>query len=206
MTSVVCFDLGGVFLDWDPRYLYREMFAGDDAAMEHFLAEVCPPQWHSEMDRGRSIAEACAERKALFPASARFIDAWRERAEDMVRGLVPGMVEIFAELRERGTQCFALSNMERENWDLRLSRYDFLGWFDGYFISGYEGVVKPEPEYFLRAVQKLGFDPAQALFVDDRPENVEAAAVVGMPAVVFTGAVSLRQELAARRLLPPAPH
>ena len=40
----VIFDLGGVLLDWDPRYLYRRLFDGDDVAMEHFLAHVCSPE------------------------------------------------------------------------------------------------------------------------------------------------------------------
>jgi hypothetical protein len=39
--SIVVFDLGGVLIDWDPRHLYRKLFAGDESAMEHFLATVC---------------------------------------------------------------------------------------------------------------------------------------------------------------------
>ena len=36
--DTVVFDLGGVLIDWDPRHLYRKLFAGDEVAMEHFLA------------------------------------------------------------------------------------------------------------------------------------------------------------------------
>ena len=36
--SIAVFDLGGVLVDWDPRYLYRKLFAGDIEAMEEFLA------------------------------------------------------------------------------------------------------------------------------------------------------------------------
>lgn len=43
--SVVIFDLGGVLLDWNPRYLYRKLIA-DEAACETFLTEVCPPEWN----------------------------------------------------------------------------------------------------------------------------------------------------------------
>src|SRR5690242_8919666 len=41
--TVAVFDLGGVLVDWDPRNLYRKLFANDEAAMEHFLAHVCSP-------------------------------------------------------------------------------------------------------------------------------------------------------------------
>ena len=45
------FDIGGVLLDWDPRYLYRKLF-DDEREMERFLAEVCTLQWHAAHDRG----------------------------------------------------------------------------------------------------------------------------------------------------------
>ena len=54
--SAVVFDLGGVLIDWDPRYLYRQLF-DDDAAMERFLAEICSPEWNGLQDAGRSWAQ-----------------------------------------------------------------------------------------------------------------------------------------------------
>jgi hypothetical protein len=39
--DIVIFDLGGVLIDWNPRHLYRKLFAGDEAAMEAFLETVC---------------------------------------------------------------------------------------------------------------------------------------------------------------------
>ena len=46
IEPLIVFDLGGVLIDWDPRYLYREFFSGNDAAMDHFLAEICSPAWN----------------------------------------------------------------------------------------------------------------------------------------------------------------
>jgi 2-haloacid dehalogenase len=201
--SAVLLDLGGVFLDWDPRYLYRKLFGDDVAGMEDFLANICTPVWHSEQDRGQSIAEACAERRAKFPGHAELIDAWGERAEEMVRGVIQGSVDLFAELKATGVPCYALSNMERENWERRTEIYDFLGWFDGYFISGLEGVIKPDPEYFRRALERLDLQPDEVLFIDDRPENTAAAGALGIPAVVFTTPEALRGELVGRGLLGP---
>ncbi|MGD0810465.1 MAG: HAD family phosphatase [Acidimicrobiales bacterium] len=201
--SAVLLDLGGVFLDWDPRYLYRKLFGDDVAGMEDFLANICTPVWHSEQDRGQSIAEACAERRAKVPGHAELIDAWGERAEEMVRGVIQGSVDLFAELKATGVPCYALSNMERENWERRTEIYDFLGWFDGYFISGLEGVIKPDPEYFRRALERLDLQPDEVLFIDDRPENTAAAGALGIPAVVFTTPEALRGELVGRGLLGP---
>ena len=51
-ARAIVFDLGGVLLDWNPRYLYRRLFDGDEAAMERFLAEVCTMEWHHAHDLG----------------------------------------------------------------------------------------------------------------------------------------------------------
>jgi 2-haloacid dehalogenase len=201
--NAVLLDLGGVFLDWDPRYLYRKLFGDDVAGMEHFLANICTAGWHVEQDRGRSISEACAERRAEFPEYAELIDAWGERAEEMISGVIEGTVEAFAELKASGVRCYALSNMERENWERRFELYDFLGWFDGYFISGLEGVIKPDSEYFERALERFDLQPDEVLFIDDRPDNTAAAEALGIPAVVFTSPAGLRGELVARGLLCP---
>ena len=65
---VVVFDIGGVLLDWDPRHLYRKLFAGDERAMEEFLANVCTVEWNERQDAGRTFAEAHAE---LLPTALR---------------------------------------------------------------------------------------------------------------------------------------
>ena len=58
--EAVMFDVGGVLVDWNPRYLYRELIP-DEQAMETFLAEVCTPAWNDTMDRGRPVEEAVSE-------------------------------------------------------------------------------------------------------------------------------------------------
>ena len=56
----VLFDLGAVLIDWNPRYLYRPLFNGDEKAMEHFLAEIAPPWWNLEIDAGKTFDQAVA--------------------------------------------------------------------------------------------------------------------------------------------------
>ena len=54
--SIAVFDLGGVLIDWNPRYLYRKLFDGDTEAMEEFLATVCTQSCNEQQDAGRSFA------------------------------------------------------------------------------------------------------------------------------------------------------
>jgi 2-haloacid dehalogenase len=200
-VRAVLLDLGGVFLDWDPRHLYRKLFGGDVGAMEDFLTNVCTPAWHAQQDLGRGIAEACVELSTTYPEYADLIMAWAERNEEMVNGVIDGSVEILAELVEAGVERYALTNMERESWERRLQRYEFLQWFDGYFVSSFEGVSKPDRRYFELALERFGLEPGEAFFTDDNPHNVEAAAALGVQAVLFRGASGLREELVARGVL-----
>jgi 2-haloacid dehalogenase len=199
--SLAVFDLGGVLIDWNPRYLYRKLFAGDDTAMEHFLATVCTPAWNAQQDAGRPFAEACASLKSEYPAHADLIDAWIARQQEMVAGPIPGTVDILAELRARQVPLYALSNWSAETFPLSLKRFDFLHWFQGIVLSGDVRLLKPDPRIFHVFFQTHDIDPAHAVYIDDMERNVEAATALGMHGIVFTDPPALRSELVKLGLL-----
>jgi putative hydrolase of the HAD superfamily len=58
--------------------------------------------------------------------------------------------------------------------------------FDAMIISAEVGVAKPDAGIFRLALEKLGVEPQEAVFVDDVLVNVEAAQAVGMHAIQFT--------------------
>ena len=203
--SIAVFDLGGVLIEWNPRHLYRKLFNGDDAAMEHFLANICTPAWNSQQDAGRPFAEACASLKREHPGYDHLIDAWFERQAEMVPGPIMGTVDILAELRARNVPIYALSNWSAETFPLSQKRFDFLGWFDGVVLSGEVRLLKPDPRIFQHFFETHNVDPADAVYVDDLRPNVEAANALGMHGIVFTDPPSLRSDLVKLGLLhPPA--
>ena len=77
-ATIPVFDIGGVLLDWNPRYLYRKLF-DDEAAMEGFLATVCTSDWNRQMDAGKPFAQGVAELTARFPEHAALIAAFHDR-------------------------------------------------------------------------------------------------------------------------------
>jgi 2-haloacid dehalogenase len=192
--DAVVFDIGGVLLDWNPRYLYRALFH-DDAAMERFLAEVCTMEWHLANDLGTPYDVSCAALAAEHPEHAEMIWAWGRRSEEMIAGPIAGTVEILRELKQRGIGCYALTNMEAETYPQRVARYEFLRWFDGTVVSSAEGVAKPDAEIFLRLLHRFGLVAATTLMVDDNPANVAAAAALGMQAIRFESPEQLRRWL-----------
>jgi 2-haloacid dehalogenase len=199
--SIVVFDLGGVLVDWNPRYLYRKLFAGDDAAMEHFLANVCTASWNSQQDAGRTFAEGSALLKSQHPNHAKLIDAWFERHEEMITGPISGTVEILAELCEKKIPVYALSNWSTETFPTARRRFDFLQWFQGILLSGEARLIKPDRRIFQLFLETFAIDPSQAVYIDDLLPNVEAARTIGMKGIFFKEPTELREELVRLGLL-----
>jgi 2-haloacid dehalogenase len=199
-VKAVVFDLGGVLIDWDPRYLYRKLL-DDEAAVEEFLATVCTPEWNAEQDRGRPFAEGVAELVERHPAHAAAITAFHERWPEMLGGAVGSSVEVLAELRAAGVPVYALTNWSAETFGIARERFEFLEWFDGVLVSGEERMIKPDPAIFRLLLDRFGLDPAATFYVDDSEPNVEAAGRLGFDAARFTTPAQLRRDLEARRLL-----
>jgi 2-haloacid dehalogenase len=192
--DAVVFDLGGVLIDWDPRHLYRPLFAERDE-MEYFLARICTAQWHRAHDLGEDVTESCQRLARQHPGYAGLIMAWAERGEEMAAGSLDDTVQILAELKSAGTRCYALSNMEPDAFAVRRDRFPFLEWFDGCVISGLEGVAKPDRRIFEILLERYRLEPREVLFVDDLAGNVEAASALGIHAVHFKSAGELRRQL-----------
>jgi 2-haloacid dehalogenase len=200
----ILFDLGGVLIEWDPRYLYRSLFA-DKAEMERFLTEVVHAEWNRRIDAGRPFAEAIRERQREVPEYAEYIGFWHSRWVDMLKGEIPGTVVVLRELKALGLPLYALSNWSAETFPLARERFAFLTWFTRIVVSGEVGVAKPDRAIFELAIRQCGLVPAETVFIDDVPANIEVARELGFDAILFTGAEALRQDLAARGLLPASP-
>ena len=198
--DAIVFDIGGVLLDWNPRYLYRKVFE-DEQEMERFLSGVCTLEWHDAHDRGNPVEVSCAELAAAHPRYAEQIYAWGRRSEEMVRGPIPETVELLRELKDAGVRCYALTNMEVETYPQRVERFPFLHWFDGTVVSGFEGVAKPDVEIFELLLERFDLEPGSTLLIDDSPPNVRAALSVGMQAIEFRSATEIREALVEVRVL-----
>ena len=81
------------------------------------------------------------------------------------------------------------------------STYPFLGEFDRYYVSGAMKVAKPDPEIFTRVESDCRIAPDRLLFVDDRQENIDAAAACGWQVHRFDGPRAWAARLAAEGLL-----
>lgn len=203
--QAIVFDLGGVLVDWDPRYLYRTLLPSDDA-VERFLAEVTTPSWNAEQDAGRTWADAVASLSADFPEHAALIAAYDERWIETIGGSIDGTVELLGELHDGGSvRLFALTNWSAEKFPHALERFEWLSWFEGIVVSGTEGMVKPDPRIFQLLLDRYGLEASSTVFVDDNPPNVDAATTLGLTSLHFTGQDRLRDELSQLGLVASSP-
>jgi 2-haloacid dehalogenase len=197
---VIVYDLGGVLIDWNPRHLYRQLIE-DEAAMEWFLAEVCPTAWNAEQDRGRTFAAAIEEAAARHPEHRALIEAYFARWGEMMTGEIEGAVAILEELKDAGYELHGLTNWSAETFPFARDRFAFLEWFESILVSADVGLIKPDPAIFQLLLERIDRTAAECVYIDDSTTNVAAAAALGFDAIAFESAAQLRAALARRGLL-----
>ena len=197
----VVFDVGHVLYDWDPRFLYEKLI-GEPDVLDDFLARVVTREWHFQHDAGRPFAETSAELTAAYPEHRDLIQQFGPRFGETIPWPIPGMVELVEELDRAGVSLFAITNFSAEFWEpFRVREAALFDRFRDIVVSGAERVVKPDPAIFALALARFGFKPGEALFVDDRPENVAAGEAAGLIGHVFRDAAALRAVLTEMGLL-----
>lgn len=116
----------------------------------------------------------------------------------------PGMHQLVAQLADR-VQLALLTN----NGPLTCAAFEQLApgtarlFAPNLFFSFQFGTKKPDPAIFRDVARALGSQPAQCLFIDDKPHNVQGAREAGMSAMHFTGQRALEAALARAGLLGP---
>lgn len=203
--AAVIFDVGQVLYHWNPRVLFERLIP-DDQALDAFLRDVVSAEWHFQHDAGRPFAQTSAERIALFPEHAAHIPIWGERFNDSVGPVVDGMAAIIADLAARDVPLYAITNYSAEFWPAFHAREAAMfAPFRDIVVSGVEKLVKPDPAIYALALARFGLRAEQAIFIDDRADNIAGARQVGMRGHLFRDAPTLRAELAALGLLPAIP-
>jgi FMN phosphatase YigB (HAD superfamily) len=195
-TPIPVFDLGGVFVEWDPMFLFRKLFKTEEEA-RWFHDNICTRDWNLEFDAGDIYAEGVARLISRFPKYWRQIQAYDTRWPETFGPFIKGTIEIHSELVKQDIPTFAITNFSWEKWMTCLPKWPFLSRFDGIVVSGLEKLVKPDPRIFRVFCERYGLAPAECVFIDDSEPNVIAARKFGMQAIHFTEPKTLRRELIA---------
>lgn len=199
-VKAIVFDFGGVLVDWNPRHLYRKIFASAEE-MEWFLANVCTTAWNARQDAGRPFAEAVALLQEQFPKYHAEIAAYFDRWGEMLSGEISGMRELVAALKAKGSKLYGLTNWSAETFPQARAQFDIFQSIENILVSGEEKMIKPDPKIYERFLEKFSLRAEKCIFIDDNPANVAAAQMVGMDAILFQNAEQLKEELQKREIL-----
>jgi len=195
-TIIPVFDLGGVFVDWNPMYLFRKLFETEEDAL-WFHENICTSAWNLEFDAGEIYREGVAKLVTRFPRYWREIQAFDERWVETFGPFIQETIDIHDELVAQDVPTFAITNFSWEKWMTRLGEWPFLEKFDGVVVSGLEGLVKPDPRIYRVFCERYGLAPDSCVFIDDSEANIVAARRFGMHGIHFTDPRLLRAELIA---------
>jgi 2-haloacid dehalogenase len=198
----VVFDLGGVLVDWDPRYLYERLLPAHE--VDAFLDEVGFAAWNREQDAGSDWAEAVRRHGDRYPHRRELLAAYPARFPETIGGEVPGSAALLRELHDAQVRLLALTNWSAETFPHARARFDWLDLFEDVVVSGVEGVAKPDPAIFRLLLDRHELSAADTVFVDDSPANVDAAADLGLTALLFRTAEDLRTDFTRLGLLDGA--
>jgi 2-haloacid dehalogenase len=191
--NTIIFDFGGVLIDWNPRYMYRDEFE-ESSEMEHFLSNVCTDEWNLQQDKGRSLVEGTRILQHKFPEHVAKIQLYYDQWEKMIKGDIPQNVILLQKLKEK-YKLYGLTNWSAETFPIVFEQYSFFKLFDGIVISGEEKLIKPDKKIFELMLERYHLEANHSLFIDDNKNNIQAAKEMGFATIHVQEKTDLNSEL-----------
>lgn len=191
----IIFDFGGVVMDWNPRYFFKDYF-NDDEKMEYFLKNITTDEWNIEQDRGRTLAEGTAIQVANFPEWEKEIRAYYDNWTTMLKSEIADNVAVLRKLEHSEYELFGLTNWSAETFPYALENYDFFSIFkDKIVVSGTEKLIKPNPEIWHVLLNRYQLKAEESVFIDDNFKNIEVAKSLGFICIHIKEDTDLEKEL-----------
>ncbi|MCX2837612.1 HAD family phosphatase [Salinimicrobium sp. MT39] len=179
MIKTIIFDFGDVFLNLDKPATARELKKFE---ISHFSEEML--QQNMAYEKGLISSEAfISGYSKSFPklTSEVFVKSWNSILIDFPKY----RLEFLQQLKEEGKyKLILLSNTNHIHIDWvkqHISFFEeFKNCFDAFYLSQEINLRKPDQEIYSFVLQQHDLNPEETLFIDDTPENTEAAAKLGI--------------------------
>lgn len=190
----IIFDFGGVLMDWDPRYYFKNHFE-TQSEMDFFLNNIATNTWNMEQDRGRSLERGTEKLVREHPLFEKDIRAYYDNWTTMLRGDIPQNVAVLRQLDGK-YPLYGLTNWSSETFPYALENYDFFKIFDGKIVvSGDEKLIKPDPKIYQVLLKRYNLKAEESVFIDDNIQNIETAKDLGFATIHVKRKTDLGQEL-----------
>lgn len=187
--KAVLFDLDGTLLDRDASLVFFVSDQYDRYSQLQLVEKDIFVQRFIELDNHGYVWKDKVYQQLIDEFSIQDIE-WTELLNDYLNSFqrhcigFPNLMNMLTQLKNNGVRIALVSNGYGQ---FQYDNFKALGishFFDEVLISEWEGLRKPNPEIFIRALSKLGVKAEDALFVGDHPENdIRASRAVGIKAV-----------------------
>lgn len=188
----IVFDVGDVLVDFCYEKLMRNLGFSEEA-VEFLSANMVVTEYWHELDLGKWTGkDALPHFLELYPQYEKEIRAFWANTDKLIEEY-PYSEPMVKRLKDAGYGVYILSNYPTDTAEQHWPTFKFLPLADGYIISGFEKITKPDAEIYRLLESRFGIKLSESLFVDDRQVNIDGAKAVGMDAVLFTGYENLVQ-------------
>ncbi|MBI3869935.1 MAG: HAD family phosphatase [Verrucomicrobia bacterium] len=198
--KVVVFDLGKVLLDFDYSIACRRFAEKSRVSPEeaHHLLHNTTLLYNFETGQltSRQFYERMQEGSGFFGDEREFQTIFQE-----IFTPIPEMISLHATLRAQGIPTFIFSNTNDIAIEYIRERFSFFSLFDNYVLSYQHGAMKPQPKLYEVVEKTVGCRGAKILYIDDRPENIEAGARRGWQVILQEHPDRTLDQVKARGLL-----
>lgn len=203
--SSVVFDIGNVFSFENPKL--KTMLLEGIVKVKKEVTHCCPADeviFNTLQDNWTGLHKE-AEHYPLWMAlqrfhhlnhnqgiSSEFSDMWFTTIN--TRSVAAYTNQLLLTLKENGYKIYYLSNVGQYAVEIqrKLNRLDFIDLMHGGVYSFETHWLKPDRRIYKFFLEKYNIDPSHALFLDDKPENIEAAREEGFKAEIFSANVDSR--------------
>ena len=198
-VEAVIFDIGNVLTRWQPEAFYDRVIG--EARRKALFQAVDLHGMNLLIDAGALFRETIYDWALRYPDWGDEIRMFYDRWIELASPRIEGSIAVLRALRAKGVPVFALTNFGKYSFEEALPKLDFLAEFDRAYVSGRMGVTKPDPRIYAMVEADCGIAGDRLLFVDDKAENVVAAADRGWRVHQFETWQGWAERLVAEGLL-----
>ena len=197
MVRNIVFDFCGVLLDWRPRLALQGQYPL--GVIDMFFDPADPwgfEHYDALSDAGWSEQAVLDDYEGHHgPAVAWVFRVYFQRYEQTIRGMMPGMGRLLADLDAAGIGLWGLTNFTEKYVAAARRKVPELSLLRSVAVSARDHLCKPDERFYRLAIGRFGIEPSTSVFIDDRRTNVTVAERIGMSGIRFADAQQVRARL-----------
>ena len=198
--EAIFFDLGRVLVDFDQDIIARRLMERSKKSFQEVLSyysqtniiydfesgKIAPEEVLTSINECFSLTLSMEEFKLLW-SDIFFENREMEKIVDILYGRY---------------RLFIISDTNILHYEYISERFPVIHKFEEHILSYQIGVRKPHPLIFKAALKRANCIAKRAIFIDDKPKNVEGARELGITGIIHTSVDETRRELEKLGVLP----